>query len=86
MSFNPTSGYNPPERDPAAHLGEWPADGLMRLLDAVEHPLAFERREAWRYMNEVLADHKASRASYEEYREAFDAFEQAAKAEREAQS
>lgn len=86
MSFNPTSGYNPPERDPAAHLGEWPADGLLRLLDAVERPLEFERREAWRYMNEVLDKYKAGTAGYEDYREAFDAFEQAAKAEREAQS
>jgi hypothetical protein len=37
-------------------------------------------------MNEVLDKYKAGTAGYEDYREAFDAFEQAAKAEREAQS
>jgi hypothetical protein len=86
VSFNPTSGYNPPERDPAAHLGQWPAAGILRLLQALESPLAFERQEAWANMNEVLDQYRAGRASYADYLEAFDAFEQAAKAEREAEA
>jgi len=64
----------------------WPTAGILSLLDAIENPLTFERREAWANMNEVLADHRAGKASYEQYLEAWDAFEQAAKAEREAQS
>jgi hypothetical protein len=64
----------------------WPAAGLLRLLDAIEHPLEFERKEAWANMNEVLADHRAGKASYEQYLEAWDAYEQAAKTEREGQA
>ena len=64
----------------------WPTAGLLRLLEAIKDPLAFERREAWANMNKVLDDHKAGRAGYTKYLEAFDAFEQAAKAEREAQA
>jgi hypothetical protein len=63
----------------------WPAAGILRLLEALENPLAFERQEAWANMNEVLDKHKAGKASYEQYLEAWDAYEQAAKAEREAQ-
>jgi hypothetical protein len=64
----------------------WPAAGILRLLEALENPLAFERQEAWANMNEVLADHRAGKASYGQYLEAWDAYEQAAKAERGAQS
>jgi hypothetical protein len=64
----------------------WPTAGILRLLDAIENPLAFERQEAWANMNEVLDKYKAGHADYEDYREAFAAFEQAAKAEREAQA
>lgn len=61
---------------------EWTTDGLMRLLAAIEDP-HFERREAWRTMNEVLDEHKAGRATYEEYAAAFAEFVRAAKEERE---
>lgn len=65
-----------PKASPGA---EWTEDGLIRLLAAIKDPITFERREAFRHMNDVLAAHKAGRATYEQYAEAFAEFEQIAR-------
>lgn len=61
-----------PKASPAE---KWTEDGLIRLLAAIEDPIGFEQREAFRHMDHVLTEHEAGRATYEEYRAASAEFE-----------